>query len=124
MRRSELSDCELITMKCVWDCGEKTTCQDIMDKLRDEYHLSYKDTTVYTFLKNLKEKGFISSYRRGITFFSPIRDEDEFRDDLMNKYQKFWFKGSPVSFVSNIFKINKLSAEEKAEIRKMIDELD
>ena len=124
MRRSELSDCELITMKCVWDAGEPTTCQEVMDKLKNNYHLEYKDTTVYTFLKNLKDKGFVTSKRRGLTFFTPIRDEDEFRDGLMAKYQRFWFGNSPVKFVSNIFKINKLTDEEKAEIKRMIDELD
>ena len=55
-KRSELSECELITMKCIWDAKEPITCQEIMQKLLVEYELEYKDTTVYTFLKNLKER--------------------------------------------------------------------
>ncbi len=124
MRRSELSECELTTMKCVWDAGEPVTCQWIMDKLKRDYGLEYKDTTVYTFLKNLKDKGFVSSYRQGITYFQPIRDEKEFRDAQLAKAEKFWFEGSSVKLVSALFQMKKISKEEKEELKRMIDELD
>lgn len=124
MRRSELSECELTTMKCIWDAGEPVTCQWIMERLRREYGLEYKDTTVYTFLKNLKEKGFVSSYRKGITYFQPVRDELSFREAQLKKAEDFWFGGSTSKFVAALFKIKKISNEEKEEIKKLIDELD
>lgn len=124
MRRSELSECELITMKCIWDEKEPTTCHEIMDKLRNEYGLDYKDTTVYTFLKNLKMKGFVDSYRKGVTFYLPIRDEVEYRNEQLRRMEKFWFQNSASKMMAALFQAKPLSKEEKEELKRMIHELD
>lgn len=123
MRKAEISECELTTMKCVWDAGEPVTCQYVLETLRDKYGMVYKDTTVYTFLKNLKTKGFIDSKKNGITYFYPIRDEIEFRDKQLKKAQTFWFGGSFVNHVTALCKLQKLTKEDKEEIQKMLDEM-
>lgn len=123
-KRAELSECELITMKCIWDANEPITCQEIMAKLRSTYELDYKDTTVYTFLKNLKEKGFVESYRRGVTFYYAARDEQEYRDGELKKAEDFWFDGSSSKLVSALFDLKKIDEKEREEIQKLIDELD
>ena len=123
-KRSELSECELVTMKCIWDANRPITCQEIMEQLRTVYELDYKDTTVYTFLKNLKNKGFVTSYRKGLTYYEPLRKEEEYRNEQLKKNQKFWFKGSATSMVAALFQTKKVSPEEKEELRRMIDELD
>lgn len=123
-KRSELSECELITMKCIWDSKEPITCQQIMEKLKTEYDLNYKDTTVYTFLKNLKDKGFVSSFRKGITFYEAIRDEQEYRNEQLNKAKDFWFNGSYSELVSALFQMKPMNQSDKEELKRMIDELD
>lgn len=123
-KKSELSECELITMKCIWDAQEPITCQQIMEKLKTEYDLNYKDTTVYTFLKNLKDKGFVSSFRKGITFYEAIRDEQEYRDEQLNKTKDFWFNGSYSELVSALFQMKPMNQSDKEELKRMIDELD
>ncbi len=85
IKRSELSECELTIMKCVWDAKEPITCSQIMAELKAKYDLEYKDTTVYTFLKNLKNKGFVDSERNGLTYYSSLRSEDEYRTELLKK---------------------------------------
>jgi len=110
-------------MKCIWDAGEPVTCHQIMDQLREKYGLVYKDTTVYTFLKCLKGKGFVASQRKGVTYYWSLRSEVEYRNDQLRKAEDFWFNGSAVSFVSTLFEIRELKAEEKEEIKKLIDEL-
>jgi predicted transcriptional regulator len=95
-----------------------------MDTLREEYGLEYKDTTVYTFLKNLKEKGFVDSYRKGLTYFFPIRDEEEYRNEQLKKTEKFWFNGSSSKLLSALFQTKEMSQEEKDELKRMINELD
>ncbi len=124
MKRLELSECELITMKCIWDSPEPITCQQIMEKLRTEYDLEYKDTTVYTFLKNLKDKGFVSSFRKGVTFYEAIRDEQEYRDEQLKRTRDFWFHGSYSELVSALFQMKHMGQREKDELKRMIDELD
>lgn len=123
MKRSELSECELIVMKCVWDGGETVTCQEIIAQLKEKYDLHYKDTTVYTFLKNLKAKGFVDSYRRGVTFFFAARSEEEYREAQLLENQKFWYGGSVAKMVAALYKVNKLTKEDIKRINKEIDEL-
>lgn len=120
-KRSELSEYELTTMKCIWDAGEPVTCQEIMEKLRKEYGLDYQDTTVYTYLKKLKQKGFISSYRRGVIFFEAVRSEEEYRNEQIEKMKQLWFKGSRKNMIAGIFEAGPFSPEEKEEIKKVID---
>ncbi len=123
-KRSELSECELITMKCIWDAQEPITCQEVMQRLRNGYGLIYKDTTVYTFLKNLREKGFIDSYRRGITYYVPIREEKAYREEQLKKAEDFWFKGSAPMLLSSLFQMKHMTQKEKEELKRMIDELE
>ena len=123
-KRTELSECELITMKCIWDAKEPITCQQIMEKLKMEYDLEYKDTTVYTFLKNLKDKGFVSSFRNGITYYEAIRNEQEYRNEQLNKAKDFWFNGSYSALVSALFQMKTMNKDDKEELKRIIDELD
>ncbi len=122
-QHSELSECELITMKCIWDAGHEVSCSEIMEVLRDKYKLDYKDTTVYTFLKKLKEKGFVDSYRRGVTWFIPARDEESYRADQLRIARDFWFKGSASSLISSLISLDELSEEETEKIKALLKEV-
>ena len=122
--RSELSECELAAMKCVWDAEEPVTCQQVIERLRTEYGMDYKDTTVYTFLNNLKAKKFITSKRKGLTYYKAIRSEEEYRNEQLVMTEKFWFGGSPAKLVSALLQGKKVSKEEKEELKRLIDELD
>ena len=124
IKRSELSECELTIMKCVWDAKEPVTCPQIMTELETKYGLNYKDTTVYTFLKNLKNKGFVESERNGLTYYSPIRSEEEYRSEMLKKTEDFWFGGSIMKFASALVGMREISEEERNELKKMIDELE
>ncbi len=114
---AELSECELITMKCIWDAGHEVSCAEIMEELQSKYNLFYKDTTIYTFLKKLKEKGFVDSYRRGVMWFIPARDEESFRADQLRTMRDFWFKGSPADLVEELTSLDELSDEDKERIK-------
>ena len=122
--RSELSEFELATMKCVCDAEEPVTCQQVIERLRTEYGMDYKDTTVYTFLNNLKAKKFITSKRKGLTYYKAIRSEEEYRNEQLAMTEKFWFGGSPAKLVSALLQGKKVSKEEKEELKRLIDELD
>lgn len=121
--KSELSECELATMKCIWDAKEPITCQEIMDQLAEQYDLVYKDTTVYTYLKNLKKKGFVDRYRRGVYFFFAIRDEAEYRADQLERVKKMWFRGNVVEMIPALLDVKKMTKKQKEEIKKAIDEM-
>lgn len=122
--RSELSECELATMKCVWDAGEPVTCQQVIERLRTEYGMDYRDTTVYTFLSNLKAKKFITSKRKGLTYYKAIRSEEEYRNEQLAKTEQFWFGGSSSKLVSALLQVKEVSKEEREELKQLIDGLD
>ena len=124
IKRSELSECELTVMKCIWDEGESVTCAQIMEQLREKYGLDYKDTTVYTFLKSLKEKGFVKSERKGVTYYTAIKEEEKYREEILRKTENFWFGGSSVQMISTLLHARDISDKEREEIRRMIDGLD
>lgn len=121
---SELSECELITMKCIWDAKEPVTCAEIIDELKNKYNLQYKDTTVYTFIKKLRDKEFVGTFKKGITYFFPLRDEESYKQDQLRWSTNFWYHDSPSELVACLFRSTELSASEKQEIQKLIDELD
>ncbi len=123
IKKYELTECEQTIMKCIWDAGEPIPCSNIIKELKEKYKLDYKDTTVYTFLKNLKEKGFIESERKGVTYYTPLRQEEEYRAEILRKTNEFWFNGSLAEYITALVKTEKLDTREKDEIKKIINEI-
>ena len=124
VKRSELSECELIVKKCIWDEGMPVTCARIMERLKGEYGLDYKDTTVYTFLKVLKDKGFVKSERKGVTYYTAIQEEEAYREEILRKTEKFLFGGSSARMISSLLHAKDMTVKEREEIKRIIDELD
>ncbi len=124
LKRSKLSECEEIVMKCIWDAGDSVTCQQIMTQLEQKYDLHYKSTTVYTFLKNLKKKGFVDTYRNGVTFYKPDRTEEEYRKEVLERTSSLWFNNSPLKYVSALVDVQEISEEERDRLKRLIEELD
>ena len=121
-RFSELSDCELTTMKCIWDSNEPVTAREIIHRLKKKYVLEYKESTVYTFIKKLKDKGFANSYRKGVTFYFPIREEEEYRGTRLNFVRDFWFKGSTVDMACELFRLKHPTPEERDTLLKILEQ--
>lgn len=124
IKRAELSECEMTVMKCIWDEGQPVTCAQIIEQLKEKYGLDYKDTTVYTFLKVLKNKGFVQSERKGVTYYSAIKEEEKYREEVLRRTEKFWFGGSSSQMISTLLRAKDMSGEELEEIRRVIDDLD
>lgn len=124
IKRAELSECELTVMKCIWDGKEPVSCAQIIDQLKEKYGLDYKDTTVYTFLKALKEKGFVDSKRTGVTYYWPVKREEEYRKEVLKRTEKFWFDGSASQMIATLLQAKDISSEERERIKRVIDELD
>lgn len=97
-----LSTCEEIVMKVIWDFGEPITCMEVMRILKDRYGIVYKDTTVYTFLKILKEKGFITSYKKGVTYHKPIKEEKEYKQEILTDFVNLWYSGNKEKLMKDL----------------------
>ena len=85
-----------------------------MELLKIKYGVEYKDTTVYTYLKNLLKKGYVSCYKRGVYFYSPLKDEKEYFNSELDKFKKIWFDDDASLMAEHI--ISTLSKEEKNKV--------
>ena len=120
---AELTDCELATMKCVWDAKENITVPEIVEKLKENYGLDYKPTTVYTFVKKLYDKGFVDYFKRGVKFYYPVRTEEDYIQSELKRTREFWFDGSRAELLSALFKDEQITEEEKKELNNLIEGL-
>lgn len=124
MNLTDLSDCELLVMKCLWDVGSPMSVAELIVRIEKMYDKKYKETTVYTFLKRLRDKGYVSSYKKGTSYFSPLVSEDEYLDGYSKKMSDFLGRESANSFLSAFYRHQNYTEEEWEEIRRIRDELD
>lgn len=61
---NELSPCEALIMKLIWEAPQDIPVQELIDQLRDDYGKDYARTTVVTFVGKLKDKRFVDTYRK------------------------------------------------------------
>ena len=99
-----LPESESRVMKCIWDEDKPVTCLEVLKLLKSKYGYEYAETTVYTFLNNLKNKGYVESYKKKITYFKAKRTENEYLKDLLKNTIDFWFDGNVDSFVEAVKK--------------------
>lgn len=122
MVEKDLSSCEKLIMKILWDSEEDVSTPDMMDLLNKRYGRDYARTTVVTFVQRLGDKGYVSTYRKGnVSFIHAEKAEEQYLDNMVD----FWSKGGNCwNLLSSICKKGKLTKEEKAKMRKLIDEMD
>lgn len=83
-----------------------------------EEQLSWKKSTTYTVLKKLCDRGI---FRNDGGAVSSVISKSEFYSMQSEKFVEETFDGSLPSFIAAFTSRKKLSAEEIAEIRQMID---
>lgn len=121
----EMSGCETLIMKIVWDSGEDLSTPEIMDQLKARYEKEYARTTVVTFIHRLANKGFVSTYKRGrVSVVHSLKSQAEYQENLIQKTEEFWFNGDANFLLSTLCRVKKLSKKEMNDIRKTLDELD
>lgn len=69
MNNIDLTDGELLVMKCLWDL-ECLSVDKIIDELYFRYGKSNKFSTIYTVLSRLKYKK-VDSYKEGTSYYYP-----------------------------------------------------
>jgi predicted transcriptional regulator len=68
------------------------------------------------------DKGFVKSYRRGVNFYSPARDRDDYRNGQLTFMKDFWFNGSSSDVVAAFCKNENMTAKDLDKIKRMINE--
>ncbi|MBR2869270.1 MAG: BlaI/MecI/CopY family transcriptional regulator [Clostridia bacterium] len=86
---------------------------------RSEEILKWKKSTTYTVLKRLCDKGIFQNNKGTVT---SLISKQEFYSLQSEKFVEETFEGSLPAFLAAFSKRKKLSADEVAQLRKMIDE--
>jgi predicted transcriptional regulator len=121
----EISGCETLIMKIVWDSESDISTPELIDALRVRYGKEYARTTVVTFLQRLADKGFVKTYRKGrVAYVHPLKSEKEYTGKFFSEAEEFWFQGDTSHLMAALCDTKKLSRDEIGRIREMLDDLD
>ena len=123
---SELTLCEIYVMKILWAAKEDLICKEVKDGLNEKYHMKYCDTTVYTFLKKLCDKGIVESYKKGITFYRPVLTELDFQTEYLNRIIDLLFYGDKdkcINFIQYLDVLDHTGCNNLQELNDYFDEV-
>src|SRR3954452_10376310 len=115
-----ISDAEWQVMNVVWD-AQPLTAQDIVARL--EADASWAPATIKTMLHRLVKKGVLTYESQGnrYVYRSKTRRADCVRQAGRSFLERV-FEGQPASLLAHFLRTSKLSADEIAELRRILRE--
>ena len=122
-RRVPVSDAELEVLKVLW-AGGPATVRDVAAALRQQRRrLAYN--TVLTLLSRLRDKGYVAASRRGPAHvFRPVVTRDQLLGSSLAALAERVCDGLASPLVLALVRDQRLSADEIAELRALLDDLD
>lgn len=115
--KDKIFDSELKVMNIVWE-REPITAKEISVIAAEK--IGWNKNTTYTVIKKLEAKGFIRRDEPNFVCTSLISRDEVRREETHSLIDKL-FGGSKKALFSSLLEDEKLSADEIAELRKMID---
>ena len=121
--KRQLTKAETLLMQILWSMPKaEAYASDIMERY-DEPHPAM--TTLLTFLKILREKGFVEAEKHGRSnLFRALVSREEYTATVMDDVKQTFFGGSAASLVSFFARQESLSEAELRELRGIIDSMD
>jgi predicted transcriptional regulator len=120
--RSPVSDAELEVLKVLWSSAPSTV-RDVAAALRKRRRrLAYN--TVLTLLSRLRDKGYVAADRGGTAhLFHPVVSRDELLGSTLAALADRLCDGTASPLVQALVRDPRLSPDDIAELRKMLDNL-
>lgn len=117
----DLSACETMIMKVIWDAKEDIALQNLIRELAERYDKNYARTTVVTFVHKIADKGFVTTYRKGkAAYIHPEVSLASYRNDLLTQQTNFWFDGQPSKMLEAWCANNTLTDAEAEKIKELL----
>lgn len=122
-RDYELGDSELEVLKALWALGP-VTVREVLNHLHEQgRRVAY--TTVLTFLSRLEQKGFVKSDKSEQAYvYRPLVSRNQITRFRLKAVVDQLFDGEAAPLVLQLMKMERFSAEEVAELQKLIDRLE
>lgn len=119
--RPDLAKSELELARIVWRLGEATVRQ-VHDELPKGRKLDF--WTVQTYLRRLKEKGYLKTRRVGQgNVYSPAIQPKRVVRQLTNEFLDRLFDGEVLPMFQHLIESRGLSSEEISELQERLEEL-
>lgn len=94
MDTTNLSACEAVIMKTIWDADGDISIPDLIEALK-KHNKDYARTTVTTFLIKLTAKGYVRTYRKGkLSYAVATKSEEEYKELILDNMVDFWYGGN------------------------------
>lgn len=114
-----LTETELELMSVLWQL-ESATVREILERLPESRKMAY--TSASTIVRILEKKGVVGSLKTGKThIYSPILKKEDYEKKTLNHLVDNVFDGAPSGLVRRLIKDSKISKEELAEIKELIE---
>jgi BlaI family penicillinase repressor len=122
-RKPTVSESERDVLKALWDHGPRTV-REVAGLLRESGR-DWAYTTVMTLLGRLEAKGYVTSDKSGFAhvFHAAVSRDDVVQQRLEALAEEFC-DGEPAPLVLALVQGQRFTAEELAEFRRLIDELE
>jgi BlaI family transcriptional regulator, penicillinase repressor len=118
--RPPASDAELAVLKLLWE-NERLSARDIRERLYPEGTPS-DHATVQKLLQRLEQKKLIARDRRSFAHqFRAIVTREELAGEQLEALASKLTDGSMVPFILHAVNAKQLTAEERSEIRRLLD---
>ncbi|MEO1023144.1 MAG: BlaI/MecI/CopY family transcriptional regulator [Bacteroidota bacterium] len=117
-----LGKTELEIMNHMWELEEATVSQ-IHKRILEKREVAY--TTIMTVMKNLTDKKVLKYRKEGAKYvYTPVKMPDQLKERLASDIINAVFKGSASALIQTLAKQEKLSDQEKKEIRDILDNME
>lgn len=117
-----LGETEMEVLHHVWQLDEATV-KEVRQRILEDREVAY--TTIMTVMKNLADKGYLKYRKEGLMYvYSPAREPESVRSNLIGDLVAKVFKGSPKELVQTLVKSEILSKKDRMEIKQMIDKME
>ncbi len=122
-RDIELGDAELDVLKVLWDHGPQTV-REAMERLHERGRkVAY--TTVLTFLTRLEQKGVVGSDKRDTAYvYRAKASKASVVRTRVKALLEQLYDGAAGPAVMHLVENERLTADEIAQLRRLIDEID
>lgn len=122
MKRKQLSDLELEVLRYLAESGPRTA-REAADEFGEAN--GYARTTVLTLLERLRQKGYLSRAKvEGVFRYRSILTPEELMSGVIGRFVQRSLGGSVSPLVAFLSQNRKLSDEELAELRRLVDSME
>ena len=118
----KVAESELQILKALWASGEPLPAARIVEAVSAV--TPWENTSIRTLIHRLVAKGILRSEKRDVLHYTPLVTEAEFGDYQTGRLIDTFYSGKASGLVSALYHHKRLSAEDVAELRALLDRED